>query len=112
MQNLVFFYLELVLTRRGSASRGGARPGRGAGARSRGADGGTGTDGGAWRSSSDDERRRGAWSTASSGMGRVREREGKLGEGEREGAWPFIERGEERESHRGRGRAVGHQWRH
>jgi hypothetical protein len=45
MQNLVFFYLELVLTRKGSVSRGGARPSRGAGARSRGTDGGTGADG-------------------------------------------------------------------
>jgi hypothetical protein len=53
------------------------------------------------RSSGDDERRRRAWSTVSSGMGRACEREGKLREGEREGARPFIERGEERESHQG-----------
>jgi hypothetical protein len=44
MQNLAFFYLELVLTRRGSTSWGGAWQGRGAGARSRGADGGTGAN--------------------------------------------------------------------
>jgi hypothetical protein len=31
----------------------------------------------------------------------VRKCERELGEGEREGARPFIERGEERESHRG-----------
>jgi hypothetical protein len=37
-------------------------------------------------------------STVSSGMGRERVREGELGEGEREGARPFIERAEERES--------------
>jgi hypothetical protein len=59
------------------------------------------------RSSGDDERQRGARSTASSGMGRACEREGKLGEGEREGALPFIERGEERESRRGGERESG-----
>jgi hypothetical protein len=103
MQNLAFFYLELVLTRRGSTSRGGAWQGREAGARSRSADGRTGANHelGRWGepSSGDDERRRGARSTTSSGMGRAREREGKLGKGEREGARPFIDRGEERESH-------------
>jgi hypothetical protein len=39
-----------------------------------------------------------------------REIERELGEGEREGAQPFIERGEERDSRRGR--TTGHQWHH
>jgi hypothetical protein len=103
MQNLVFFYFELVLTCKGSVSRGGARPGRGVGARSRGMDGGTSaygelgrrgacvapatTNGGAGHG----RRRTREWG------GREREREGgKFEEGEWEGARPFIERGEER----------------
>jgi hypothetical protein len=87
----------------------GVRPGRGAGARSWGMDGelerrGMGrapatTNGGAEHG----RRRAREWGE--------REREGKLGEGEREGARPFIKRVEERESRRGGGRAASHQWR-
>jgi hypothetical protein len=98
---------------------GGARPSRGAGGSVEGRGRGTtlGTDGPAGeadgergrRSSSDDERRRGHGRQRARVWGE-REIERELGEGEREGAQPFIERGEERDSRRGR--TTGHQWHH
>jgi hypothetical protein len=100
---MCFFYLELLLTRRNGARRGRAQLGRGGVGRARCGRSGRGT---AWvRSMVDGEHgwsgKAARWQSSSGSArrrGRERTLERELGEGDKEGVRPFIERGEESES--------------
>jgi hypothetical protein len=103
---LAFFYLELVLTCRGSVSRGGGSARRGArlgkhGRSGRGERRMTSSDGPARRLGTvDGDSGKAAWRDGEQGREEsVRERE--LGEGEMGSSTAFLERGEERESQGG-----------